>query len=152
MFIWPFGSVMFIIPIVMFFVAFRFIRHFMSSRRNRYLDDDRFDSDRFRNLSVDIRRLGQAAGSSDRAGGDRMPEGSGSKYHGDSIEAKIFRLADKQNGVITVSDAVIETGMSLSDTEELLEGMVDGVHVKMEITERGTVQYEFPELMDQSET
>ncbi len=62
-------------------------------------------------------------------------------------EARIFQLAFRNRGRITVSDVVIETGMDPKQTEELLNGMVDGTRVRMEVSERGFVYYEFPELI-----
>ncbi len=64
-----------------------------------------------------------------------------------SDEARIFRLALRLKGRLTVSDVVIETGLNLQQTEELLEGLVDSIHVRMEVDDRGMVTYEFPEII-----
>jgi hypothetical protein len=63
-------------------------------------------------------------------------------------ESEIFRLAARMKGRITLSDVVLETGLGLKQAEELLEGMVDGTHVRMEVSPRGIIVYEFPELID----
>lgn len=63
-------------------------------------------------------------------------------------ESEIFRLAARMKGRITLSDVVLETGLGLKQAEELLEGMVDGTHVRMEVTARGIIVYEFPELIE----
>lgn len=62
-------------------------------------------------------------------------------------EARIFRLAYKLKGRITISDIVLETGLSVQDAEETANKMVDGLRVCMEIDERGLVVYEFPEII-----
>lgn len=64
-----------------------------------------------------------------------------------SDESRIFRLALKQKGRLTVSDVVIETGLNLKEAEDLIESMVDNVHVRMELDEQGRVTYEFPEII-----
>lgn len=64
-----------------------------------------------------------------------------------SDEARIFRLAFRLKGRLTVSDVVIETGLNLQQTEDLLEGMVDSIHVRMEVDDQGMVTYEFPEII-----
>ncbi len=64
-----------------------------------------------------------------------------------SIEARIFRLAYKMKGCLTLSDIVIETGLDLKNAEETINSMVDSVRVRMEIDDRGLVVYEFPEII-----
>lgn len=63
-----------------------------------------------------------------------------------SEEARIYRLAARFGGRLTVSDVVVEIGWSASDAEALLEHMTDSIHVRMEILDDGRVSYEFPEL------
>ena len=64
-----------------------------------------------------------------------------------SREARIFRLAYKLKGRITISDIVLETGLSVQEAEEAANSMVDGLRVRMEVDERGLVIYEFPEIL-----
>ena len=64
-----------------------------------------------------------------------------------SREAQIFKLAYRLKGRVTVSDIVVETGLSLDEAESLIESLVDGVRVRMEIDKRGIVIYEFPEIL-----
>lgn len=64
-----------------------------------------------------------------------------------SNEAKLFKLAYKLKGKLTVSDIVVETGLGVSDAEAMIESMVDNTHVRMEVDDRGIVTYEFPEIM-----
>jgi hypothetical protein len=67
------------------------------------------------------------------------------------LEARIFRAAYKQKGRLTLSDVVIETGLGIKEAEELINGMVDGLRVRMEVDDRGLVLYEFPEIIDRFE-
>ena len=62
-------------------------------------------------------------------------------------EVALFRLADKNKGRITLSDAVVETGLGIKEAEEILNDLVDGSHVRMEVTDSGSVIYEFPEII-----
>ncbi len=68
-----------------------------------------------------------------------------------SLESKIFRLAARQAGRVTVSDVVIETEMSVKEAEDFMDRMVDGTHVRMEVTDEGQVFYEFPELINRDD-
>jgi hypothetical protein len=67
-------------------------------------------------------------------------------------EARIFKLAQRLKGRVTLSDIVVETGLNLRDAEELIDGLVDNVHVRMEVDNRGMVFYEFPEIMRRFES
>jgi hypothetical protein len=66
---------------------------------------------------------------------------------GRSLEAQIFKLAYKMKGRLTLSDIVVETGLDLEQAEKVIESMVDGMRVRMEVDERGVVVYEFPEII-----
>jgi hypothetical protein len=68
-----------------------------------------------------------------------------------NLEAKVFRIAYRRKGRITVSDVVIETSLGLKEAEELLNGMVDGMRVRMEVDPNGMVIYEFPEIISRFE-
>lgn len=65
---------------------------------------------------------------------------------GDSFARTVFRLAEENDGVVTVSDMVVETGLEPREAEGRLNDLVDGAHVTMEISDEGRVRYEFPEL------
>jgi hypothetical protein len=69
-----------------------------------------------------------------------------------SKEAQIFKLAYRLKGRITISDIVVETGLSIDQSEELIEHMVDGVRVRMEVNQKGMVVYEFPEILERFES
>lgn len=61
-------------------------------------------------------------------------------------DSHLFRLASQSRGRLTLSDVVVNTGMTLKQAEQRMNGLADGVHVNMAVQEDGTVLYEFPEL------
>jgi hypothetical protein len=67
------------------------------------------------------------------------------------IENRIFRAALKHSGRLTISDIVLETDLSIREAEEVINGMVDGTHVRMEVQDDGLVVYEFPEIISRFE-
>ena len=87
-----------------------------------------------------IRRLIQQRTGSSRIEGGQPPSLSMSS------EARLFRLAKRLDGRLTVSDVVVETGLNPPAAESLLQGLVDGIRVDMEVDPNGTVFYEFKEL------
>ena len=42
------------------------------------------------------------------------------------LQAKVFRLAVRQKDRITLSETIVETGLSLSEVEKIMDGIVDG--------------------------
>jgi hypothetical protein len=127
-FLFPFGI---LIPALLIFLLFRFGSRFLSDffhgpddreRRGRWID----------------------GGSYSRPQG-RFGGWSGSRQQ--SLEARIFRVAYKRKGRLTISDVVLETGLSIKEAEGTVNAMVDGIRVRMEVDERGLVVYEFPEIM-----
>ena len=69
----------------------------------------------------------------------------------DNRESRIFKLADRMKGRVTLSDIVLETGMGLKEAELFIKKMIDGTHVTMEVTETGKIIYEFPEIISRYE-
>lgn len=63
------------------------------------------------------------------------------------LEPAVFRAAARLGGVLTVSDVVLETDLPVDASRALLERMSDGEHVRMEVTDRGRVEYHFPEIL-----
>ncbi len=63
------------------------------------------------------------------------------------VESAVFSLAYRLKGRITLSDIIIETGLGMREAEEVANGMVDGMRVRMEVLENGLVIYEFPEII-----
>jgi hypothetical protein len=64
-----------------------------------------------------------------------------------SLENRIFRLAARLGGRVTISDVVIDTELSVAEAERFMDRLVDGTRVRMEVTDEGMVVYEFPELL-----
>ena len=127
---YPFtGLIGLVVPFFLLFLGFRIIRRiFYSAGRNAESPRNR---DHF----------------SFPPYGDYIPTTEYPKLKDNGTEARIFRLADKMKGRITLSDIVIEMNFSLKEAEEIIEGMIDGVHVTMEVKDSGRVVYEFPELI-----
>jgi hypothetical protein len=63
------------------------------------------------------------------------------------MQVSLFRLAKRRGGVLTLSDIIIETGLSVQQAEEMMNALVDNIYVRLEVTEQGRFVYEFPELM-----
>lgn len=64
----------------------------------------------------------------------------------DGLENKIFKLAYDLKGRLTLSDVVIGTNLTMKEAEEFLNHLADGVHVRMEVEDDGSVYYDFPEF------
>ena len=69
-----------------------------------------------------------------------------------SIQGRIFQAAYKNRGRLTISDIVLETDLSIKEAEEVMNGMVDSTHVRMEVEDNGLVVYEFPEILARFES
>jgi hypothetical protein len=121
----PFG---FLFPLILFVIIARVASGFFRgvTRRQRIADYDGFD-ERVRSIEQTYPRA--------------VPG------HGQTDEARIFKLAFRLKGRLTVSDIVVETGLGVREAEQLIESMVDNAHVRMEVDDRGLVTYEFPEII-----
>ena len=132
-FISPTFSILgFVFPLMMFFLIFRIVRGiFRSSHRN-----------------IESRMRGLSFPESD-------PEFSTiTRYppiRPPTTEGEIFRLADEMKGRLTLSDIVIATNLSLKEAEGVINSMVDGTHVTMEVRDNGRIVYEFPEIIARHE-
>ncbi|HEC61494.1 MAG TPA: hypothetical protein ENI27_04500 [bacterium] len=67
------------------------------------------------------------------------------------LQVTVFRLAAGNNGRLTLSDVIVETGLDLGIAEKLMDRMVDGTHVRIEVNDRGMIFYEFPEIISRTE-
>ena len=67
------------------------------------------------------------------------------------FDGVVFSLAYRLKGKITLSDIIVETGLTVREAEEVIESMVDGVRVRMEVDQNGMVVYEFPEIISRFE-
>jgi len=61
-------------------------------------------------------------------------------------ETRIFRLAMRENGKLTVSDVVVQLGITAQEAENILSRICDGVRVRMDVSNNGVVTYDFVEL------
>ncbi len=95
-------------------------------------------------LFFGIRHLRGPMGGSRRsiAGGESSPRHP--EPH--SIQRKIMQLARENEGVLTVTDVVLSTSLSIKEAEATLNDMVDGFRIKMDVADSGIVRYEFIEL------
>ena len=73
--------------------------------------------------------------------------GGGTSAGRAGLEAEIYRLAKRLGGRVTVSDAVVATGLPVREAERLLEEVTDGHRVRMEVDARGVVSYEVAEIL-----
>jgi hypothetical protein len=73
--------------------------------------------------------------------------GSLPSANGQDPQARLFRLASRRRGRLTVSDVVIDLGVSVHEAEDLLDAMVDGRRVRMQVGPNGLAVYEFPEIL-----
>ncbi len=64
------------------------------------------------------------------------------------FHAAVFRLARRRGGRITLSDVIVEIGLDVKSAEEFMDSVVDGVHVAVDISSDGRLEYVFPELTD----
>jgi hypothetical protein len=68
-----------------------------------------------------------------------------------SFEGRVYRLAYKLGGRLTISDIIIETGLDTATCERQVNELVDETRVRMVVDDRGFVVYEFPEIIDRLE-
>jgi hypothetical protein len=122
------GIVGFLFPLFFFFIVFRVIKGIVRASRRDI--ESRLQNTR-------LPELDEAYGTINRyPAPPKVPD-----------QGEIFRLADKMHGRITLSDIVIATNLNMKDAEEVIESMVDGLHVTMEVGDNGRVTYEFPEII-----
>ena len=60
---------------------------------------------------------------------------------------RVFRLAYRLGGRLTVSDLVVDLDFSIEEAETFLGQLVDSTRVTMEVHEDGLIYYEFPEII-----
>jgi len=84
---------------------------------------------------------------------DRRPAETGEEdvEAGRKIQSRIFRLAKRIGGTLTVSDVVVEIGLPVRIAEQLLEDLTDGVRVRMDVGDDGIVRYVFTEFVQQEQ-
>ena len=67
------------------------------------------------------------------------------------LENRIQRLAAQRDGRLTVTDAAMETGFTVVESEAVLKSLAEGGYVEIEVTESGLIVYRFPEILFGSE-
>ena len=67
--------------------------------------------------------------------------------HFGSFQVMMFRLAFRSKGRLTLSEVIVESGMDLDRAEKLMDRMVDGSRVQMNVNDNGIIFYEFPEII-----
>ena len=60
---------------------------------------------------------------------------------------RVFRLAYRLGGRLTVSDLVVDLDFSIEEAERFLGQLVDSTRVTMEVHPDGLIYYEFPEII-----
>jgi hypothetical protein len=66
----------------------------------------------------------------------------------ESLDRTILRIARQNNGVVSPSEVVIETGASLEEARRHLENMAKDGHAEMRVRKSGAIVFTFPEFMD----
>ncbi len=136
----PFGFLTLLVPVLL---AFAFLR--LGTTIFRRIQDES-DDDR---PNLRGRRSARHYDADEsEASAPRAPFNVQNPFGRRSLDSRVFRLAYRNGGRITVSQVVMETGMSLEQTETYLDQLCDGVRVRMEVSDGGLVTYEFPELTD----
>ena len=79
--------------------------------------------------------------------GDFVDESEFDKQSARNLDGRIFRLAQLRGGQLTLSDVVVETGLSVKNAEQYMETLSDGTHVSLEVDESGRMIYLFPEII-----
>ncbi|HEC62153.1 MAG TPA: hypothetical protein ENI27_07860 [bacterium] len=77
--------------------------------------------------------------------------GKGTSQVHNRLQVTVFRLAARNNGRLTLSDVIVETGLDLNKAEKLMDRMVDGAHVQIDVNDKGMIFYEFPEIISRTE-
>ena len=60
---------------------------------------------------------------------------------------RVFRLAYRLGGRLTVSDLVVDLDFGIEEAEQFLGQLVDSTRVTMEVQSDGLIYYEFPEII-----
>jgi hypothetical protein len=62
-------------------------------------------------------------------------------------EKQVLRLARRQQGRVTAMGIAVDSSLSLKEAEEVLDAMAREGHVGMDVSDNGTVEYEFREFL-----
>ncbi len=137
----PFGFLSLLVPALLAFAVLRL----GTTIFRRIQDESEEDRRHLRGRGDGVHRYAADEGVATER---RAPFGMQNPFGRRSLDSRVFRLAYRNGGRVTVSQVVMETGMSLEQTEAYLDQLCDGVRVRMEVSDGGLVTYEFPELTD----
>lgn len=137
----PFGFLTLLVPVLLAFALLR-----LGTTIFRRIQDES-DDDRYLRGRGGVHRY---PADEEVATERRPPFNMQNPFGKRSLDSRVFRLAYRNGGRVTVSQVVMETGMSLEQTEAYMDQLCDGVRVRMEVSDGGLVTYEFPELTDRS--
>ncbi|MCY3868358.1 MAG: hypothetical protein OXG87_02300 [Gemmatimonadetes bacterium] len=77
--------------------------------------------------------------------GRRVKRSGDKKAHAKN-QHRILRLAREKGGNLTVTEAAMDTRITVEKTEEILRELTISGHVEMRISDSGLVVYHFPEI------
>lgn len=77
--------------------------------------------------------------------GRRVKRSGDEKAHAKN-QHRILRLAREKGGSLTVTEAAMETRITVEKTEEILRELTISGHAEMRISDSGLVVYHFPEI------
>lgn len=135
----PFGFLTLLVPVLLAFALLR-----LGTTIFRRIQDESDDDRYLRGRGGGHRYPADEEVATER----RPPFNMQNPFGRRSLDSRVFRLAYRNGGRVTVSQVVMETGMSLEQTEAYMDQLCDGVRVRMEVSDGGLVTYEFPELTD----
>lgn len=78
-------------------------------------------------------------------GGRRVKRSGDKKAHAKN-QHRILRLARDKGGSLTVTEAAMDTRITVEKTEEILRELTISGHAEMRISDSGLVVYHFPEI------
>ena len=73
------------------------------------------------------------------------------KRRTEQMEREILRLARDRGGVLTPGLVALETSISISDAERVLDSMASRGYAGMEVRDNGRIEYEFAEFRPEIE-
>jgi predicted transcriptional regulator len=66
----------------------------------------------------------------------------------ESVERVILRIAKRNKGIVTASEAALEANIPIADAKKALDILVDKGFAEIRVRQSGVIVYTLPELMD----
>ncbi len=126
---WPAFGFFTLLPILFIFLVLHMVRVALRETRTQRRPEAPWGRDHGEQRAVHERRAGHEAPRRSR------------------LENRVFRLAYRLGGRLTVSDLVVDLDFSIEEAESFLNRLVDSTRVTMEVRDDGLVYYEFPEII-----